>query len=712
MRSLSPQSKAQTFVFFLVSLGTVFLLCGMGLDMGLWFLDRTRLSRACDAAAITGAANFGKTSGTNAANGRAEVAQKMRNVAVANYYGLRDISETPIVATTVDAQGVTSYHYYYTKTGDTNEAGYHVTIATGLRGQVTRAQSEAWSKTRTVFMGFTGASQLMKLSTKGTAEAKRRPRLIVLVLDRSGSMVNNGGSTNLPLAVTNFLGLMKDDAENNEVGIVSFSSFGRIEMECTTNFWALGTNKMYRTDTSSANSTGMKFGGYTGADEGVRLAIELMRVRDGWTDPQTYKFIVFMTDGEFNMTRTMMTAPTWTNTVVMPTNASSFNQKTNYYLPAVDNGFTTGTTNAMGKGSANPGATREFIQTNAPSGSPSKYGTNVMLNMKPGWVAYRSISSNNARLQTFWSRETNSTQLVGLSAGEEVQLVAPGYVIDANFYPATTGLSGISNPNYISRSGYKMFKASDGGESAGDVYPDGICYTSFNKASSGLGSDYTNVALTGIGPAGELFYRAYGGSTQEITSLAAWHENMPVFVPNFYTNAMTNWTSDKGSVRYYAASYTGFPKPAHWIEDGDIMQMMPSNNTPGGILYSNSPSSMYTNINVMTINGAPTHYYDFRIGGWSNFTTWSTGEGTLATPMCNWKVLTYCTMARRSDVTIYTVGFDGADADILRAMANDRLATNYTANLPTGRFYDCNGPQDIVTNFTQIAQQILAFLSK
>ena len=706
MRSISPQSKAQTFVFFLVSFSTVFLLCGMGLDMGLWFLDRTRLSRACDAAAITGAANFGKTTGTNMESGRLTVATKMRNVAVANYYGLKSITTVPVTGISTNSAGGTNYHYYYTTTGNTNEAGYHVTIATGLAGQVTRAQSEAWSKTRTVFMGFTGASQLMQLSTKGTAEAKRRPRLIVLVLDRSGSMVSNGGSTNLPPAVTNFLGLMKDDAENNEVGIVSFSSFGRVEMECTTNFWALGTNKMYRTDSSSVNLTGMKFGGNTGADEGIRLAIELMRVRDGWTDPQTYKFIVFMTDGEFNITRTMLAAPTWTNTVRMTNIAFSFYTATNFYLPATANGFTSGLTNAMGKGSTMPGAPRNFPQ-DVGTNSSGNYARYTVLNLKPGWVAYRCITSNNVRLQTYWSRHTNSTEAVPLAAGEEIQLVAPGYVMDGNFAPNTTGLSGISNPNYISRSGYNIFKASDGGEPVGGVYSDGIYYSSFNS-----GASYTNIAMTAIGPAGELFYRAYNGSTQEIKSLADWHQNMPAFITNAYTNAMTNWTSTRGSVRYYAASYTGFPKPVHWIEDPDSVNVMPSNNTPGGILYSNSPSSMYTNINVMTINGAPTHYYDFRIGGWSNFTTWNTGNGTMATPMCNWKVLTYCTMARRSDVTIYTVGFDGADADILRAMANDRTATNYTATLPTGKFYDCNTPQDIVTNFTQIAQQILAFLSK
>lgn len=703
------RAKAQTFVFFAVSLSTVFLLCGLGLDMGLWFLDRTRLSRACDAAAITGAANFGKTTGTNAANGRAIVATKMRNVAVANYYGLKDISKVPVIGISTNNLGGTNYHYYYTASGDTNEAGYHVTIATGLAGQVTRAQSEAWSKTRTIFMGFTGASQLMKLNTKGTAEAKRRPRLIVLVLDRSGSMVNNGGSTNLPPAVTNFLGLMKDDAENNEVGIVSFSSFGRVEMFPTTNFWLKGTNRMYRTDTSSVNTTGMKFGGNTGADEGMRLAMELMRTNQGYNDPQTYKFIVFMTDGQFNITRTLLAAPPWRNTMYMPTGVTTTN-RTNSYLPAAGNGFYAGLTNALAK-SANPGVERIFPQNISPDGN-NRYPKWVVLTMFPGWAAYKYYTNSGSitYLSTNWSQSTNYyTNAVSLDPGQVLELVAPGYVIDGNFIPGTRSGS-VANPTYISKCGYNIFKASDGDESAGGVYPDGIYYDFYDSSGS-----RTNIAMTGSGPAGELFYRKSGSSTQEIKNLSDWHQDIPSYVTNFYTNAMTNWTSTNlyASVRYYAASYTGFLKPHHWIEEDHIIRNMPSNNSLGGRLYSNSGATTnYTNINTMTINGGPTHYYDFRVGGWSNFKTWSTDANTMATPMCNWKVLTYCDMARRADVTIYTVGFDGADANILRAMANDRSATNYTSGLPTGKFYDCNTPQDIVTNFTQIAQQILAFLSK
>lgn len=711
MRHLKRERNAQTFVFFLVSFSTVFLLCGMGLDLGLWFLDRTRLTRACDAAAITGAANFGKTTTGDPETGRRIVAAKMREVAVANYYGLRNIadSNSPVRILTTNSSGGTNYNYYFMNS-NTNEAGYHVTIATGLEGQVTLARSEAWTKTKTVFMGFSGISQLMQLNTKSSVEAKRRPRLIVLIIDRSGSMVSNGGSSMMEAAVTNFLGLMKNDAQNNQVGIVSFSSFGRVEMTPTTNFWKEGTNKMYMCTSTSKNLTGLKFNGNTGADEGMRLALELMRTNQGWTDPQTYKFIVFFTDGEFNIVRTMLAAPAWTNALTMATGSTPINDFTNNqqslpfssFWPNNANGFryVMATASDSGKPRALTNTISMGVYTNSSNQKINSYPAFQKVVLNPGWMSY-TWRASGARAMTWASNVNNSANYIKLAAGDTVLQVAPGYVLDAIFNPGSAS-SGPGSPSYISGCGYNAFKATDGGESYGYVYPDGI-YISWQNSST-----YTNLHSAG-GPDGELFYNQYNGVTQEIKSASEWKRNMPYWITN-YDNAMTNYTTPGGSLRYYAAAYTGLAKPSGWIEDGG--SATPSNTAPGGIYYSNSLASQYTNINTMAINGGPTHYYDFRVGGWSNFTTWSTGTSAMATPMCQWKVMTYCDMARLSDVTLYTVGFDGANENILRSMANDRNATNYRSNMPTGRYYFADSPADIVTDFTQIAQQILAFISK
>lgn len=717
MNFLRQILRGQTFVFFLASFSTVFLLCGLGLDAGLWYLDRTRLSRACDSSVITGAANFGLTSGTNSVSGMLQVATKMRNVAVANYYGLKDIATAPVQATTLNNLGGNNYHFYYTTAGDTNQAGYHVTINTGLKGQVTLARADAWSKTRTSFMGLSGISQLINLNTTGSAEAQRRPRLIVIVLDRSGSMIGNGGATNLPKAVTNFLGMMKEDAENNQVGIVSFSSFGRVEMYPTSAFWTNGTNKMYGAEPtgtdygtsaslSKVNSKGLNFGGGTAADEGMRLALEIMRTNQGFTDPQTFKFIVFFTDGAFNCTRTMLAAPGWTNTFSVTNTATQYSSAQTNYLPISPFGGGDDTAISKATDVATNGRTYG-IKAGSKSGTPPKYYNTVVVTNQPGsmTVYYR----NSGGAITNWSQNKTTTSSYTLQGGESVSLIVPGYVLDGVLiYGGTNGYS--YTPSYFSENGYSITKPDDLGEDLGYQYPYGIGYAIENYKPSGseLFGAKTNLLMSDPIPAGELFYNCVNGTTQEMINVNEWLRNLPFFATNYFSAAMMTNTSAKGNSRYFPASYRGIAKPASWYMDGGTVRT--TNMTPGGI--TNLPSGT-TNINSMALSSGPTHYYDFRVGAWSNFSSWNDPNGAnLMVRFCNWKVMTYCNMARKSDVLVYTVGFKDADSNVLRAMANDRNATNYNSSAPTGRFYACNKPQDITTNFAQIAQQILAFLSR
>ena len=46
--------RGQMFLFYLAAFAVVFLLCGLGLDISLMNLSQARLSRACDAAVISG----------------------------------------------------------------------------------------------------------------------------------------------------------------------------------------------------------------------------------------------------------------------------------------------------------------------------------------------------------------------------------------------------------------------------------------------------------------------------------------------------------------------------------------------------------------------------------------------------------------------------------------------------------------------------------
>lgn len=720
MVKVTRQIRSQTFVFFGVSLATVFLLCGLGLDAGLWYLDRTRMSRACDSAAITGVANFSLTSGTNdPVDGRRKVADKMRNVAVGNYYGLSGVSNTPVI-TSSNYAGFTDYTYTYNSTN--GDAAFMVTVTTGLQNQVTRAKASARAKTRTAFMGFTGIPTLMNLNTTAGAEAQRRPRLIVLVLDRSGSMITNGGATNLPKAVINFLSLMKDDYENNQVGIVSFSAFARTELVPTTNFWLEGSNKMYAAEpVSSANSSssvnktniyGMKFGGGTSADEGMRMALELMRTNVGYSDPRTVKFIVFFTDGQFNSPRMLLAAPPWTNTYTMPNSGTLTTKTTNNKLPY--NAYTNLDDVAMAN-TTNPATYGRESNMTANTASDGNIINKLKVTLPRGSMNI-VYGTNGQPRQTNWSRVTNHTIDVTLELKEKNALIVPGYVMDATVYGNNAPSVSIYDKSNMIPCGYTYDKPEDTTRNGtnlpiGPYYPYGCQYTA---GDSYTGTDYwsgtTNLVLSESVMAGELFYAVIGGTTQEMKTMSQWTNGMPVWMKS-YSNAMTNIiTPINSNSRYFAASYHGLPKPSPWVEEGgDPYADGPTNTTPGGIIWTNGN----TNINSFAFNGAPTHYYDFQHGMWTNMTRWSdSGGANFLVPYCNWKVLTYCNFARLSNVVIYTVGFASADSNILRRMANDpTLGTNVQASQPQGKFYQVTNPTQITTYFTQIAEQILAFLS-
>src|SRR5271167_545279 len=115
------RKNAQTLVFFLLTWGTIMLMCGLAIDSGLLYLAKARLGRAVDGAALAAVGNFNRSS--NATSNRDDVALIMRNFAVANFTGLAAISSdvaasggsggTPISTTGSNGQAQTSYQYNF-----------------------------------------------------------------------------------------------------------------------------------------------------------------------------------------------------------------------------------------------------------------------------------------------------------------------------------------------------------------------------------------------------------------------------------------------------------------------------------------------------------------------------------------------------------------------------------------------------------------------
>jgi Flp pilus assembly protein TadG len=350
--------EAQTAIFFLLAFGLICLLCGLAIDSGLLYLASARLSRAVDGAALQAVGN--------ASQSTSSVATIMRNFAIANYTDLQTISINPAVSNTtytVPGTGATepeiTYLFADGTAGKDSSGNYRryvqVIFQLGSGNQITAALCNARCPVTTYFMGyadgvlggFTGVSAFKDLKVSSSAVATRNPRLIMVVVDRSGSMLfQGGGAYGLPAAVVTFLNFF--DTSSDYIGLVSFSSAARLEMPLTTNFLNAGTNALYDTyqvetnvnpnvgipgvDPEERNNvqnytagTGnpppprrMKFGGQTAADEGLRLAMEQLMANSGFTNPNVVKYIVLFTDGAWNTVRTMVASPGYTNVVPYP----------------------------------------------------------------------------------------------------------------------------------------------------------------------------------------------------------------------------------------------------------------------------------------------------------------------------------------------------------------------------------------------------------
>jgi Flp pilus assembly protein TadG len=335
---------AQTFVFFILALGAIILLCGLAIDSGLLYLAKARMGRAVDGAALAAIGNFLRSN--NPVTNRDDVALIIRNFATANYTELSTISSSggPAGGTSI---GTNTYFYNFNDgTQDANgqyRRFVQITMTTGAGGGLTSAVVNARCPVKTYFINFAGGYfRDMKVSESTTAS--RNPRLIMVVVDRSGSMLKSGGGAyGLPQAVIQFLDFF--DTSSDYVGVVSFGSNARLEMPLTTNFITAGTNVLFGSYQIDASEGGagvpgidaedtsayaqyaeyptlgvrrMKFGGTTAADDGIRLGMEQLMANSGFNDPDVVKYMVIFTDGAWNVSRTLFAAPGYTNVITCP----------------------------------------------------------------------------------------------------------------------------------------------------------------------------------------------------------------------------------------------------------------------------------------------------------------------------------------------------------------------------------------------------------
>ena len=233
---------------------------GLGVDLGFAFVTRANLSKAVDAAALAAMRNISQGQAQATA-----IAQSAFNTNYGSGIG-RDLSPPVLnVAITADAN---------------NNTVINVSATTSIN---------------TLFLRVLSGLKTLKITSNAQAT---RPKLIMsLVLDRSGSMNNNGGAQALPPAVDNFLTYF--DNNNDLIADVSFSSVLSVDVKMGTNF----LNPI----TKAVNK--MSFVGATYSQGGLldgQSQINGVAVAAG---ANVVKVAVFFTDGWANTVQNTLNCP-------------------------------------------------------------------------------------------------------------------------------------------------------------------------------------------------------------------------------------------------------------------------------------------------------------------------------------------------------------------------------------------------------------------
>ena len=253
-------ARAQIFLLFALSLPVLIAFLGLGVDLGFAFVTRANLSKAVDAAALAAMRNISQGQAQATA-----IAQSAFNTNYGSGIG-RDLSPPVLnVAITADAN---------------NNMVVNVSATTSIN---------------TFFLRVLSGLKTLKITSNSQAT---RPKLIMsLVLDRSGSMNNNGGAQALPPAVDNFLTYF--DNNTDLIADVSFSSVSSVDVKMGTNF----LNPI----TKAVNK--MSFAGATYSQGGLldgQTQINSVAVAAG---ANVVKVAVFFTDGWANTVEDTLNCP-------------------------------------------------------------------------------------------------------------------------------------------------------------------------------------------------------------------------------------------------------------------------------------------------------------------------------------------------------------------------------------------------------------------
>ena len=253
-----PKKSGQTLIFFAVMLLVLLLVVGMTIDAATTYLSKASLDKAVDAASLTIVRNLFQGQTQASAVGQAAFA--------ANYRCGGQSTNAPVLNIAYASDS------------------YNNTTVTLLATAVVNPY----------FIRLIPRFQTFQISSGATAT---RAKLIMsLVLDVSGSMQNNGGSTALPTAAKTFINYFDDSMD--KVSMISFSSTSNLNVSVRQPFKS--------TITSAINA--LSFGGGTYSDGGLKLALQQNNSVATSPGDNVIRLVVFFTDGYANTFQY-----TWTN---------------------------------------------------------------------------------------------------------------------------------------------------------------------------------------------------------------------------------------------------------------------------------------------------------------------------------------------------------------------------------------------------------------
>ena len=253
LTGLLKQQCGAVLVTFAASALALMLFFGLAVDVGYMYMARAAISKGTDAAALMGVRNLGQ--------GETVATQIAQSTFAMNYAGSG-------LSTRQTADPLVAVSYSLDENGNKRiTVNVQVRISTFVLGVI---------------------PDLATVQVHSVAQAARAKLIMGIALDRSGSMVGNGGAAALPSAVAAFVNYFDD--VNDRVSMSSYSDYVILHVPMGNNFKAIVTSK----------AKSLNFNGYTYTHGGIDSARQQINSIPVVAGDNMLRALVFFTDGQAN----------------------------------------------------------------------------------------------------------------------------------------------------------------------------------------------------------------------------------------------------------------------------------------------------------------------------------------------------------------------------------------------------------------------------